>query len=323
MRATSDRPILVSGSHRSGTTWVGQLLSAASGVAHLHEPLNPANRLSWLGVPPQHTFQYIDDDTPGYGSAFDRMMQLRPPVVAQLRTVRTPRNLAANVREIGRAAHWQRSATRVLVKDPLALMAADWFAHRYDAFVVLMVRHPAAFAGSLKRLDWRFDFGEFLEQPELMAAHLEPYADEISAAAASPPDIIDQSILLWRCLNSVVAAEARRHPDWLLVRYEDIAAEPEARTRELYGRLGLWWDAAAARAVEQLSSAGNPAEVATTRTRDVRRDSGAAMWTWRARLKPDEVARLRAGTADVAAQFYGPEDWAPPATGSSRSNNST
>ncbi len=323
MSAASDRPILVTGSHRSGTTWVGRMLSAAHGVAHLHEPLNPANRLSWLGVPPRHAFLYIDDaDTHDYGPAFDRMMQFRPPVVAQLRTVRSPRNLAANVRESARAVRWRRRATRVLLKDPLALMSADWFARRYDASVVLMVRHPAAFAGSLKRLDWRFDFGEFLAQPDLMTAHLEPYADEIAAAAASPPEIIDQAILLWRCLNSVVAAEARRHPDWLLVRYEDVAADPARRTRELYDHLRLRWDASTANAVERLSSAENPVEADTTKTRDVQRDSGAAMWTWRARLEPDEVARVRMGTADVAAQFYGNDDWVPPAE-SSRSNKST
>ena len=43
---TSDnlRPILVTGAHRSGTTWVGKMLSTEDGVAYISEPLNVLHR---------------------------------------------------------------------------------------------------------------------------------------------------------------------------------------------------------------------------------------------------------------------------------------
>ena len=37
----SDKPILVTGAHRSGTTWVGKMLALAPGVAYVHEPFSP------------------------------------------------------------------------------------------------------------------------------------------------------------------------------------------------------------------------------------------------------------------------------------------
>ena len=37
----SAKPILVTGAHRSGTTWVGKMLALAPGVAYIHEPFNP------------------------------------------------------------------------------------------------------------------------------------------------------------------------------------------------------------------------------------------------------------------------------------------
>ena len=37
----SDKPILVTGAHRSGTTWVGKMLALAPGVAYIHEPFSP------------------------------------------------------------------------------------------------------------------------------------------------------------------------------------------------------------------------------------------------------------------------------------------
>jgi hypothetical protein len=37
----ADRPILVTGAHRSGTTWVGRMLALVPGVEYIHEPFNP------------------------------------------------------------------------------------------------------------------------------------------------------------------------------------------------------------------------------------------------------------------------------------------
>ena len=37
-------PILVTGAHRTGTTWVGKMLSANSQTAYMSEPLNVLHR---------------------------------------------------------------------------------------------------------------------------------------------------------------------------------------------------------------------------------------------------------------------------------------
>ena len=34
------RPILVTGSHRSGSTWLGQMIGASDAVGYIHEPFN-------------------------------------------------------------------------------------------------------------------------------------------------------------------------------------------------------------------------------------------------------------------------------------------
>src|SRR5262249_44032191 len=40
-----ERAILVTGSHRSGSTWLGRVLSAAPDVVYVHEPFSPLNPL--------------------------------------------------------------------------------------------------------------------------------------------------------------------------------------------------------------------------------------------------------------------------------------
>ena len=38
---SSGPPILVTGAHRSGTTWVGKMLALAPGIGYVHEPFSP------------------------------------------------------------------------------------------------------------------------------------------------------------------------------------------------------------------------------------------------------------------------------------------
>ena len=47
----SVRPILVTGAHRSGTTWVGKMLALAPGVGYIHEPFSPATAPGISGAP--------------------------------------------------------------------------------------------------------------------------------------------------------------------------------------------------------------------------------------------------------------------------------
>ncbi len=128
---------------------------------------------------------------------------------------------------------------RALLKDPIAFFSAPWLANTFDADVLLLVRHPAAFASSLKRLGWGFDFRNLTSQQELMDGPLAAHADELRAAEAADLDIIDVAIVLWRVFNSVALTYRADHPTWLVRRYEDLAGNPVEAFRALYSDLGL------------------------------------------------------------------------------------
>lgn len=303
-------PILLTGSHRSGTTWVGRVLGLSGEVAGVHEPFNPGHRLSWLREPPEQWFQYVDEQNAArYRPSIEALVARREPVALHARSVRSPRDAAQNVRELGRSLVWRVQRRRLLMKDPIAFFAAPWLAGEFGMGVVVLIRHPAAFAGSLKKLGWTFDFTNFTAQPRLMDRWLSPFAAEIEAAAANPPDIIDQAILLWRGINSVALQYGAQHRDWAVLRYEDLAADPLGRFPDLYHRLGLAWSADVANKLTALTSSTNAGEVAAKDCMTVRRDARAAMWTWHQRLDPGEIDRIRDGTDDVAADLYPPADW--------------
>jgi hypothetical protein len=167
------------------------------------------------------------------------------------------------------------------------------------------VRHPAGFAGSLKRLGWRHDFTGFAAGP--LPAGVERFRPEIERQAKSPGGVIEQAALLWRILYTAADGYRERHPDWIFVRHEDASRKPVATFEQLYSRLGLEWTERARAGVERSSSAKNPPEA---RSRHGTRVASAAnVDRWRARLTPPELELLRERTRDVWPRFYADDDW--------------
>jgi hypothetical protein len=308
-RAEGARPILVTGAHRSGTTWVGRVLAAAEPpVGYVWEPFNPRHRPGTFPVRFPHYFHYLcaENGAACAGPIAD-MLAFRYRPGAELASLRSARDAGRMGRDWWRFARSRRRGATPLVKDPIALFSSEWLAETFDMRVLVMIRHPAAFAASIRRRGWRHRFADFLEQPLLMRDLLGPYEAAIVAASERPPAILDEAILLWNILYGTVARLQERQPAWAFARHEDVAEEPVARFRELYAQLGLGWSDAVEQLVRDTSDASNPAE--TVRVDAIRRNSAEQARSWRAQLSADEVARIRAGTAPLADRYYADGDW--------------
>jgi hypothetical protein len=303
MSASLPRPILVTGAHRSGTTWVGRMLAAARGVAYISEPFNVRKPPS----PVKHFLHYVTDaEQETFRTYLHRLLTFRDPALYQVEGFERWVRRAARV---GRCAWRRLRHYRPLVKDPIAFFSAEWLQRTFGMDVVVMVRHPAAFASSLRRLDSCFDFNELLAQPELVRDHLDEFRGEIRLLGQSRPGLIDQAILLWRMMYSVARRYQRRHPDWIFLRHEDVSSRPRPEFAALFARLGLDLTASAAQAIAGTSSANNPREARQGHAHDLWRDSRANVWSWVWRLTSDEIEYIRRETADVAASFYTDADW--------------
>lgn len=214
-----------------------------------------------------------------------------------------------NAQQSATAFRDRRKNKRLLLKDPLALFSAEWLAERFDMQVVVLVRHPASFVSSIKRLNWGFDYERnWLSQPLLMQNLLVGYEDRF-AGYRGEVDLVGEGIVVWNAMYDVVSAYRDRHPDWAVLRYEDITSDPPTAFRDLYERFDLPWDQAVADEIAGFSSSSNPADVSPDRKHEIRRDSNAAAHTWHSRLSPDEIRRIRNATEDVWSRFYDEGEW--------------
>jgi Sulfotransferase family len=297
------RPILVTGAHRSGTTWVGKMLALAPGVGYVHEPFNP--RFS-AGRFDRYFTVVTRENEARYAPELEHVLTFRYELVPRLRRRRRPKEVARTFRDFARVQRVRRRHPRPLMKDPIALLSAEWLAQHFDMEVVVLIRHPAAFASSLKRLGWRHSFANFLDDGRVPEV-IQPYEDEILAQAREPGDLLAQAALLWRLLYNAVASFRERHEDWLFLRHEDLSLEPATSFERLYERLGLELTETARAEIERASASGNPSALTTPHA--VELDSAASLGRWRDELTSQEVETLRERTSDVWPRFYSDEDW--------------
>lgn len=286
------------------------MLCASREAGYVHEPFNPKRSPGWFPEPLPYWFMYLtEENARPYERALDDLVAWRYPA-RSLARARSARGLAQQGPEIARSLVYRLQGRRTLLKDPMALFSAEWLARRFDMDVVVMIRNPVAFVGSIVKLNWGFDYERnWLAQDLLMRDLLGPWADSFRDYQGEV-DLVGEGIVMWNAMYDVVRGYRERHPDWHFVNYDDLAEDPLAGFRDLYERLGLRWDERARAEVERSTSESNVKEVPAWRRRTINRDSRAAKRTWTQRLSPEEVERVRRGVTAVAASFYADEDWA-------------
>lgn len=296
------QPILITGSHRAGTTWVGRMLTRFPYSAYIGEAFNPNSRLL-----PAHLLTHWYT----YVTASSADLYVEP--VRRLLTYRFAwpdrhgwRRFTPGRLSLYRLLHAVCGLPRPILKDPTALMSAAWLSTAFDMDVVCLVRHPAAFVASLRQAHWFFNFRSFAAQPALMNDYLRPFAAQIEQP---PQGFVRKAALLWTCLNHVVTQAVAQHPTWICLRLEDIAADPQTAFADLYRRLGLPWNASARRLVERHSRGDNPVEAPRHDPHLIQRHSQAAAQAWRSKLTAEEIAQIRTATAEVAQLYYDDDDW--------------
>lgn len=303
-------PILVSGAHRSGTTWVGKILASNPETAYISEPLNIHHRPGVFGAATSHWYTYIcDENEDTFLTAYRKLMGLKYDWLAEVGSLRSRKDLLRMGRDGSAFLLGRMRRARPLIKDPFAIFSLEWFSQRLGCLPVVTIRHPAAVVSSMKRLNWPFDFNDLLQQPLLMRDWLEPYRDEMEQLRSKPEDIIAQGSLLWRMIYATASVYRNNLPSLQIVRHEDLSTDPVGGFRSLYAALELTFTRQVEQAVLGSSGSENPSEVSRDSIYSTRLDSRANITNWKKRLALDEIERIRRLTEDVAAQFYGEEDW--------------
>lgn len=308
----SHKPILITGSHRSGTTWVSKILGSSPNLISINEPFNPNNYYPGFDkINFDYWFTYVNENNEArYYNLIKNILDLRYNPFSAIVEIHKIKDIFAIFKTYLSSLYKRYMIhSRVLIKDPIAIFSAEWLEKRFNMNIVIIIRHPAAFASSLKRLNWAHPFSHFLKQELLMKDYLWRFEKEIKDFTTHQYNIIDQAILLWRIIYYMVKIYQDKHPNWLFIRHEDLSINPLKEFEKLSAHLSLEYTPKVKKTIKKYSDVSNSDDAPEGVSYYLTRNSKANIRNWKHRLKSYEIAKIKEGTKDIYPFFYKEEDW--------------
>lgn len=304
------KPILITGSHRSGSTWVGKMIASSASVGYIQEPFNLHLNPGICSAKFDYWFTYVTQENEAHFlEPIQKTMNFFYDITGAFDRIRSPKDILRRARDYSSFIKYRLSGVRPLFKDPIAVFSAEWLASRFDMDIVVVIRHPAAFASSLKIKNWKVPFSHLAEQPLLLRDHLYPFAPEIKKYAEEEQDIVDQAALLWKIIHYVIAQYQETHPKWIFIRHEDLSLDPLTGFQTLFKQLDLEFSSEIKATIVQYTNPDNPSELTETRPFELKRDSKSNIRNWQTRLSGAEIERIRNQVEEVSSKFYSDDDW--------------
>ena len=308
--------ILVTGSPRSGTTFLGAMLALAPGVVEIEEPFNfetgivgmdhpffymPLNRK--LSTEEERYVELID--TLIGGGAWYKQSPLRPETNNPLRQL--ARSLLVSRQNLGYKLQTKNPfIDRYIIKDANACFMAEYMDYHFQTDTVVIMRHPAATIASYRRLDWHYDLTGLKDQPTLMNDFLDPIIGKVNPQKVSP---IEAWAYLWLCVYTVLTLCSERDSRMMLITHDQLSQEPMITLQAVYEYLGLAYTPAVEAGVERHTNGTNPTEPRNNAIHDLYRNSAQVNSQWKSILNAKEVATIRKITEPLAHFYFDERSW--------------
>lgn len=301
--------IYVTGAPRSGTTFIGKILSTPWAVDYIHEPFNPD-----CGVPGiEQRYLYMRPSGSALAEAYD-------PLIARIFDYRFSLRTGyyrndSRLRKIAKRVIGSRGPVYLalakmnpfrqaaVIKDPVGCLLTAYLADNYGVKPVILIRHPVAFVASTVRLKWdrEIDLTALSSQEELMTDHFAGDDCLLGTAGASS---IARAATMWRALNKVLTDQIRQHPEWIVITHEAFCRSPLETIRDLFARLDLPWSRKVEKLVTMRTSSANKPEAGLGKVQDFSRDSAKIFEARKKMLTLEQKELIYTITKDVALQYY-------------------
>ncbi|MGA1204688.1 MAG: sulfotransferase [Opitutales bacterium] len=310
----SNKPILITGSNRSGSTWVGKVIGEHRKVLYFHEPFNVIMAETGYGRELPRWFIHAPDWDETYLRDY-------------ISTVLTPPHGAYwNNPPSGPAESFLRFAKatvrkfvfkhRILIKDPVALFSTDWLVDTFGFIPVIIVRHPASYVLSVRNDPSHMHSfrSVFIEQPRLISRFTPEDIDLIHAVVelqenGSGGNIVFEAAVFWRLFHRYILQFRDQLGDAaVLIKYEDLATDPLGGFQDLFRRVGLSWSPSAGKKIRETALVkGRDNMDLSSHVKSF--DSSKNISRWKADLSKGDIEEVRSVVEPVSCQFYGEEDW--------------
>ncbi|PKN13216.1 MAG: hypothetical protein CVU69_02630 [Deltaproteobacteria bacterium HGW-Deltaproteobacteria-4] len=269
MAAISEHPIIVAGSGRSGTTWLGNVI-AGDDHRIIFEPFDYRRTPEFSGLTLRPYFR-PNEKYPQWGSTIEKI--LRGEVSSDWVDQDLPRlNTSAPLRGL-------------VIKEIRANGMLGWLQNNYSCKIVFLLRHPCAVVASRMSLGWDAGIDEVVTQGEFIEDYLTEYA-EVIAGADTPAK---RHAVMW-CIENLVPLRQLPGTGCCTLYYEDLAAKTQSEVVRVLDFLELPLTESRKAAMQELSR---------TSRNGVIRSAGSLLGGWREQLSAEDLS----GVGEIVKAF--------------------
>lgn len=212
-----NKSIMIAGTGRSGTTWLGDLIASQIRCRVMFEPFNPDL------VREYRDFNYFQYMRPGNEN----------PALHEF----ARRIFSGEIRN-----RWidhkneQIFPQYRLIKEIRANLLLKWLHDRFPEVPILFImRHPCAVVLSRMELGWATDadIEPFLNQPTLVADHLASHMDLIRSTRTDA----EKHAIIW-CVSNLIPLKQFEPGSLKIVYYENLCTQPKIELPMLFDLIG-------------------------------------------------------------------------------------
>lgn len=291
------RCVIVVGFPRSGTSWLAKCLSFAPGFTYYREPDNfdqvPEAEQRFTNL-----YLTADHDDAAYRQLMTRACAGEVATAFTMKEDPGPllTLFGGPGRALGERFPFLFFRKRdVLLKLVFANLNLAWLsANIPHARQVCVLRHPCGQFASWKRLGWEPNPHALLDNPRLVADHLHPFVDLMRSAET----FWERAGALWAATILVIHRQTQADGGRHIVAYEWLCGDPARRFEQLYGLLGLQWDARTDRQVRQTDAAGD------NRAYSLQRPASSQVDQWKRVVTADEITACRRFVEPFGLPYY-------------------
>jgi hypothetical protein len=208
--------VLLSGSGRSGTTWLANIINNDNSFRYMFEPFHP--------------------ELVSIVKHFNSRQYLRETDKNEEYLMPASRIFSGRVRNLWIDRYNKKSIpTKRLIKDIRVNLLLRWIKTNFPEIpIVFMLRHPFSVACSRIRLGWKAHLDDFNAQREFC----EDFLIKFNEIVIRDKGEFEKQILMW-CIENYVPITSLKSDEIYILFYENLFSNPEKEVRSLFNYLNL------------------------------------------------------------------------------------
>lgn len=283
-KLNNNKPVLIISMPRSGSSWVGKVLSNAADSLYLREPMSQAHRINFPKVQSEYSPNALE-----YASEYKRY--------AYHAFKGSPAFLHSSIFEPSR---WHQKDNKVRVIKEINPLLLQYFVDEFQPKIIYLARNPVAVANSYFTQHWlsnRFTRA-FTEQEN---------------KALQKKYLLDIKNEFWHdfgLFQSVVDSLSKdileNYQDKIIVKYEDICQNPCEEFKRLYNFSGLAFTEAQQAYIAKTSNAKTNYQVGNY---DTERNSLDMANKWKELVSQENIQAVKSGYLSLSNTIYKADDF--------------